>query len=164
LSKENSEAILVIVGEGEEKDSLMQLVNHTGLLDKVFFMGYRLDVYDFMNIFDSFIVASEIEGLPMVILEAMAMKKLIISTPVGGIPEVIKDRETGILIKERNEDSLFESMEYAYKNIDISNKIGNQAREFLDNNRNIENYVKQLEHIYKILVQFKFKAPVLGGF
>jgi len=149
LSKENSEAILVIVGEGEEKDSLMQLVNHTGLLDKVFFMGYRLDVYDFMNIFDSFIVASEIEGLPMVILEAMAMKKLIISTPVGGIPEVIKDRETGILIKERNEDSLFESMEYAYKNIDISNKIGNQAREFLDNNRNIENYVKQLEHIYK---------------
>jgi len=124
-------------------------VNHTGLLDKVFFMGYRLDVYDFMNIFDSFIVASEIEGLPMVILEAMAMKKLIISTPVGGIPEVIKDRETGILIKERNEDSLFESMEYAYKNIDISNKIGNQAREFLDNNRNIENYVKQLEHIYK---------------
>ena len=149
LSKKNSEAILIIVGEGEEKDHLIKLVDRLSLQDKVILMGYRWEIYDFMNIFDAFVVASEIEGLPMVILEAMAMEKLIISTPVGGIPEVIKHGVTGLLIKERNEEALLESLEYAYNNRNISQSLGNEARKFLENNRNILKYVKRLEEIYK---------------
>lgn len=148
LSKENHQAILVIVGEGEEKENLINLSLELGIADKVFFMGYRLDVYDFMNIFDSFIVASEIEGIPMVILEAMAMKKLVMSTPVGGIPEVIKDGITGILFKDRSENYIYKAMDFALKNKEETESIGLNASKFLKENRNLIDYINNLENIY----------------
>ncbi len=148
LCRNNDDAVLLIVGDGDEKEKLIKLASELGISDKVMFMGYRLDVYDFMNIFDSFITASEIEGLPMVILEAMAMGKLVMSTPVGGIPEVIKDGVTGLLYKDRNEREICKSMEYALANRDMALKIGSQAREFLEANRSLSSYVEKLQDIY----------------
>lgn len=148
LRTENSQAVLVIVGDGDEKENLMNLANESGVAESVFFMGYRLDVYDFMNIFDSFIVASEIEGLPMVILEAMAMNKLVMSTPVGGIPEVIKDGNTGILFKDRSQNYIYKAMEFALNNRETANQIGDNAKVFLASNRNLKNYISKLENIY----------------
>lgn len=148
FSKKNDDALLVIVGDGEEKENLKNLCREINVENKVLFMGYQKDVYNYLNVFDAFVIASQREGLPLVVLEAMAMGKIIISTPVGGIPEVIKNKCTGILLKERNEKFLIESMNYVFDNKEEANVIAEQGTKFLKEHRNIKNYIEMLEKIY----------------
>ena len=147
-----SESILIIVGDGEEKQKLVDLVKKYNLLSKVYFMGYRKDVYNWLNIFDSFILPSKREGLPLTILEAMAMKKIVISTIIGGIPELIKNNYNGILIKERSLENLEKSMEYVYENKNEVIEIVKNAYNHLTVNYGIEDYISNLQKGYKSLL------------
>lgn len=147
-----SNSILVIVGDGEEKQKLMSLAEKYNLSTKIYFMGYRKDVYNWLNIFDSFILPSKREGLPLTILEAMAMKKIVISTTVGGIPELIVNNYNGILIGERNHQNLVKSMEYVYENRNEVCEIVENAYKYLTVNYSIEDYINNLQKVYKRLL------------
>ena len=111
FQKKYPNSILIIVGEGVEKAKLINLAKEHDLTSKIYFMGYRKDVYNWLNIFDCFILPSKREGLPLTILEAMAMKRIVISTAVGGIPELIKNNYNGLLIEGRNPLILMKSMQ-----------------------------------------------------
>jgi glycosyltransferase involved in cell wall biosynthesis len=149
--KKHPDSILVVVGTGEEKQKLMNLANKYNLATVIYFMGYRKDVYNFLNIFDSFILPSKREGLPLTILEAMAMKKIVISTKVGGISELIRNNYNGILIEDRNPDNLFEAMKYVYENRDEVCEIQENAHKHLFSNYSIEGYINNLQEVYKSL-------------
>jgi len=146
--KKYSSSILVIVGEGEEKEKLRQLAGKYNLSDKVYFMGYRKDIYNWINIFDAFILPSKREGLPMTILEAMAMKKIVIATAIGGIPELIVNNYNGILLESRNCENLYKAMEYVYENEDEVNRMVENGYEHLKINYSMEEYINKLQEIY----------------
>jgi glycosyltransferase involved in cell wall biosynthesis len=147
-----SDSILIIVGTGEEKQKLMNLASKYNLSTEIYFMGYRKDVYNWLNIFDSFILPSKREGLPLTILEAMAMKKIVISTKVGGIPELIRNNYNGILIDDRNPQSLLESMKYVYENTNEVCEMQENAYKHLLSNYSINNYINNLQEVYKRLL------------
>ncbi len=103
----------LIVGDGKEKAKLLNLAHSLGIANKVIFTGVRLDVPSIMRIFDLFALPSRSEGLPIVLLEAMAAGKPVVATAVGGVPEAVKDGETGYLVYTR------EPKEFAQKIIKI---------------------------------------------
>lgn len=87
----------VIVGEGQERPTLEALREQLGLQDHVCLLGQRNDVPELLKAFDLFVMSSVSEGLPMVILEAMAAGKAVVSTGVGAIPEVLEHGRCGLL-------------------------------------------------------------------
>jgi sugar transferase (PEP-CTERM/EpsH1 system associated) len=97
---------LMIVGQGILQQSLRELVNQNGLKDNVFFTGSRLDTPQLYKVFDLFVLPSISEGLPMVLLEALASGCPIIATEVGGIPSLIQHGVNGSLVPPKDPDSL----------------------------------------------------------
>ena len=101
-------------------------------------------------------MSSDFEGLPMVLLEAMAMKKVIIATDVGGISEVIKDEDTGFLIKKGDSISLAQRIIQVLRNLkEYKQTIGVNAYNLVLNDYNINDYVSELSSIYMKLFKSK---------
>ncbi|PPK46398.1 glycosyltransferase [Clostridium algidicarnis] len=152
ISKKIPESMLVIVGDGSERERLEAMVKDYGLEKKVLFEGYQKDVYSYLNMFDTFILPSKLEGLPMAVLEAMAMKIPVISTPVAGVKNLIKDNYNGIILKTRDEKSLYEAMTKMYYLKDERNIMVENAYKYLFENYNIDIYMNNLQNIYKNIV------------
>jgi glycosyltransferase involved in cell wall biosynthesis len=89
---------LVLVGDGAERTALETLAKSLGLLQSVQFLGPRMDVPHLLRAADAFVMSSLSEGLPMVLLEAMAAHVPCVATAVGGIPELL-DGEAGLLVQ-----------------------------------------------------------------
>lgn len=142
------DSVLLIVGDGEERQSLQNLVRKYGIEDRVIFAGYQKNVYDYMNVFDSFILPSVREGLPIAVLEAMAMRKPVISTPVAGLSKLMKSGYNGIVLDERSKEALANAMESLYTDTEFSKELAENAYNYLYENCNINNYVIRLEDIY----------------
>jgi glycosyltransferase involved in cell wall biosynthesis len=96
----------VIAGEGRQKEPLQRLILQSGMRDRVALLGERKDVYDVLRAMDVLLICSDHEGIPMVMLEAMALGVAVVSRKVGGIPEVIRDRVTGILVPSDSPEEL----------------------------------------------------------
>jgi glycosyltransferase involved in cell wall biosynthesis len=93
---------LIITGEGPFEDELKRESCDLGINKNIFFIGSRLDIPELLKLFDLYVLPSVSEGLPMVLLEAMAAGCPIIATKVGGIPMAVKHGENGSLIEPKN--------------------------------------------------------------
>jgi glycosyltransferase involved in cell wall biosynthesis len=100
------ESKLVIVGEGPLRAMLGRCAETQGISHNVTFLGMRTDVYNVMNVFDVFALSSLHEGVPMVLLEAMAMGVPIVASRVGGIPEILVDGKEAVLVPAKDPEAL----------------------------------------------------------
>lgn len=92
----------IIVGDGPYKTELMNRVHSLGLQDRVVFTGICNTIPEIMSFFDLFVLPSRTEGLPMVLLEAMAAHKAVVATDVGDVASVITNNKSGVLIEPEN--------------------------------------------------------------
>jgi glycosyltransferase involved in cell wall biosynthesis len=99
LRKASSQSLLAIVGDGPERSRLEDRARHLGLGDHVLFLGQRQNLEEVFASFDVFCLSSLSEGTPMTLLEAMAARVPIVSTGVGGIPEILESEQEAWLIK-----------------------------------------------------------------
>jgi len=106
LKKQGRNIFLIVVGDGELRIPLGNEIAQKDLTHCVYLAGSRSDVYQLLPGVDAFILSSKREGFPMSILEAMAAGLPVIATNVGGIPEIVKDGENGILIPPQDQYSL----------------------------------------------------------
>lgn len=102
ISEQRPDVIFLIVGDGPLRHSLELLSTALSIQKHVRFLGYREDIYDLINIMDIVVLSSLHEGIPSVLLEALTMRKSIVATRVGGIPEVVTDGAGAILIEPSN--------------------------------------------------------------
>jgi len=100
----------IIIGDGQEKERLINFCSENGLKDKVIFTGYQNNIANFYQMMDLLVLPSFSEGLPNVVLEAMAFKIPVISTSVGGAPEIITDGQNGLLIPPGNPEIMAEKI------------------------------------------------------
>ncbi|OGI06663.1 MAG: hypothetical protein A3I68_06325 [Candidatus Melainabacteria bacterium RIFCSPLOWO2_02_FULL_35_15] len=125
------DAYYVIVGEGTDRFRLELLAKNLGVRDNVIFAGFIPD--DLLSLYyescDIFILPSTGEGFGIVFLEAMYFSKPCIGANAGGIPEVIKDKETGILCSPNDSTSLSDSIIKLLKDNDLRNKMGKKGKE-----------------------------------
>jgi len=96
----------VILGEGELREHLERLIREHHLEKNVLLPGFRVDVLGCIKGFDLFVMSSVTEGLGTSLLDAMACSKAIVASKAGGIPEVVDDRVTGILVEPRDHHGL----------------------------------------------------------
>ena len=106
---------LFLAGDGSEMDFLKDLAAKLNLIDMVHFLGNQsqFQVCDLLQKCDYFVLPSISEGLPIVLLEAMASSRLVIAPNVNGVPELVIDNETGLLFEPENIDSLASAIERA---------------------------------------------------
>lgn len=104
------DSVLVIIGEGQERTSLEALIQELGLVEHVFLLGFVPNAKTYLSAGDIFILPSRKEGFPLVLLEAGLAHLPIIAARTGGIPELIEDGQTGILIRPANQKDLAGAM------------------------------------------------------
>lgn len=104
------DARLVIVGTGPRESALRALASSLGIAGAVTFTGMREDVQDLLPAFDLFVLSSLHEGLSIAIIEALAAGVPVVSTRVGGIPELITHGQEGLLVSPRSEHELARAM------------------------------------------------------
>ena len=97
---------LAIVGGGPSRDALVALAQECGISSRVHFIGEIHGPMNLHNFFDVTVLCSLSEGFPNSIIEALAAARPVVATSVGGVPDVIVDNETGLLIKSQSVDEL----------------------------------------------------------
>jgi L-malate glycosyltransferase len=106
LLKERGKLRYLIVGDGPLMQRLVSLTRELGMEREVILAGQRHDVYDLIHCMDVFVLPSVHEGIPMVLLEALALNCPVVASRVGGIPEVIEHRTSGLLVEPGNMEEL----------------------------------------------------------
>lgn len=122
------DATLLIIGDGPEENALIQLTKELQIQRQTHFLGNRSDIKELLRIIDIFILPSFSEGTSVSILEAMAMKRPVVATRVGGNPEVVEDQKTGILVENENVEELTMAIEKLLKNPELRTQMGNAGR------------------------------------
>ena len=100
------DARFVIAGEGELRDALERQIKERRLEKHVFLAGFRPDILSVHKAFDIFVMSSITEGLGTSLLDAMACGKPVVATTAGGVPEVVGDGTTGLLVPPRDHDAM----------------------------------------------------------
>jgi glycosyltransferase involved in cell wall biosynthesis len=96
----------VLFGDGPQRDSLARLITSRGLEGAFLLAGFRTDLDRFLHAWDLAVLPSHTEGLPVIVLEAMAAAVPVVATAVGGTPEVVEEGVTGYLVPDRNPAAL----------------------------------------------------------
>jgi len=139
----------LIAGSGPLRKKLEQDAYKLGLKDKIVFTGYCPDISEIYPIIDVFVMPSLSEGLSISLIEAMAARRPIAATAVGGIPELIEHRKTGILVPPGNAQALAQGIMELLKRTKWAEKLAEAAYQKARNNFTIEKMVQQTEDIYR---------------
>ena len=139
---------LVIAGEGPLEYALQDEAKKYGIDRQVFFLGPRLDIPEILNVLDLYVLPSLWEGLPMVILEAMAAGCPIVASNVGGVPKVITHGENGLLVEPKNIDQLVSSVDRLLRDVDLRLKFSQKNLELVHNKYSSKAMTEQYEQLY----------------
>ena len=151
---------LVFLGDGELRGDLSGQVKTLGLEKHVLFPGMRSDVPEIISCSDLFVLPSVNEGFGVVLLEAMAMRCPIVATNVGGVPEVVLDGETGILVPPGDPVPLARGIIQLLKDPSIALKMAECGYQRLKACFDIRETVSKTEHLYKELLERKLCGHV----
>jgi len=149
LEKNRSVALRVaIVGDGSQVGYLRRITQDLEIRSRVEFLGIRQDISQLMRNSKVFVLPSRWEGLPMVILEAMANKVPIIATSVGGIPEIISDGVTGLLVKTDDPEELAEKVRMLLDDSSLRKRLSISAFEKVKSEYSIKEYCTNVLRLY----------------
>ncbi|MBM4065248.1 MAG: glycosyltransferase family 4 protein [Planctomycetes bacterium] len=151
---------LVLLGDGELRGELSGQVKTLGLEKQVLFPGMRSDVPEIISCGDLFVLPSVNEGFGVVLLEAMAMGCPIVATNVGGVPEVVLDGETGILVPPGDPVELAGGIIQLLKDTSLAVKMAECGYQRLKACFDIRETVSKTEHLYKELLERKLCGDV----
>lgn len=157
--RKNSDARFLIVGDGPLKNSLVAESERLNVADRIVFAGFRSDVKEILASIDVLVMPSLLEGLPMVLLEAMAMAKPIVATLIDGITEVLEDGKTGLLAPAKNSHALADVMTDILKDEKKACLLGKNARKMAEEKFSVERMVRKTESVYeKLLIEKRLLA------
>ena len=123
-----ADARLLIVGEGTEREAIEEEIKRLRLEERVRVLGVRRDVARILAATDVFALSSEREGLPIVVLEAMAAARPVVATAVGDLPSVIKDKETGFIVPPGDAGAFASALIELLNDASLAARIGEAAR------------------------------------
>src|SRR4051812_12212367 len=145
------DARFVIAGEGELRPQLERQIKEHHLEKHVFLAGFRPDILSVHKGFDIFVMSSVTEGLGTSLLDAMACGKPIVATTAGGMPEVVRDGETGILVPPRDDEGLAAAIVTLLKDEKLRRAMGaageRRVRDCFSSERMVQDTLKLYERV-----------------
>jgi len=155
--REIPNAYLVVVGEGPLQDELLKLVRELEIVDRVKFLGWRKDVPEILRGVDVYALASESEGMSNTILEAMASGRPVVTTNVGGNPELVVDGETGLLVPSLNPEALAAAIAKLLREPKLRRQLGENGRRRVEEQFSLEAMVRNYAKVYREVFNRRFK-------
>lgn len=156
LKKISPQIKLILVGGGEEEGNLKKSAIKKGVKNDVIFLGQRSDVNQILKAFDIFVFPSLTEGLPLVVIEAMATGLPIVASHVGGIPELVVNGETGFLVSPTSKEEIKETIIKLLNNPELRKEMGQIARKRFETHFSLPQMVQKYIEVYEKAVK-KFK-------
>jgi len=147
----------IFVGDGPLKTNLEKLAEGLGVKDKVIFTGERNDIPELLRVFDVFCLASLYEGMGRVILEAQVAGKPVIATKIGGIPDVVVENKTAILVEPKDSSGLADAVIKLLKDENLRRQMSKAAEEFVDYHFSAQKMVEDIIKLYNELLEVKLK-------
>jgi glycosyltransferase involved in cell wall biosynthesis len=140
---------LVLVGDGPEREALARLASRLGIEGKLTMAGFQRDTKPYYSIATLMAVSSHTEGSPNVVLEAMAAGLPIAATAVGGIPEILEEGLTGLMVPPRNPDAMASAILRILTDPEMRLRLGAAARLRAESNFTPEVYKRSLVEFYQ---------------
>jgi glycosyltransferase involved in cell wall biosynthesis len=137
-----------IIGEGEQRPLLEKTIIEFGLSEKVFLLGHIDNAAQYLKAFDIFILSSYSEGLGYVLLEAGLAGLPCIGTNVGGIPEIITNKETGLLVPAKDTAALSHALTTLLAHSSPSNEYGTELAMVVKNNFSLQACLNKTISLY----------------
>ncbi len=128
LLKQDLDLELTIIGDGEEQGNLQNLIEQLGRGDRIRLLGYRADLRQLYEAMDVFVLSSLREGLPNVLLEAMALETPVVATRIAGVPRLIADGVNGLLVKPESVEQLAEALARLANDPRLRQQLGQAGR------------------------------------
>lgn len=138
-----------MIGDGDLKAQSVELAHQLKVNHKLIFGGFRQDIPELLNIFDVYCLPSLWEGLPIGLLEAMAMRKATISSAVNGTKEVIDDQLNGLLIEPKDAEGLANAIIKLATEKEFRVELAKQAEIAVKKDYSISKMTLQIEDLYK---------------
>lgn len=148
LKEEGKKVIFVVISGGEERKELEKIIKEKNLSDRVFLVGKYDKAVELLWAFDMFLLPSIKEGLPYVLLEAGLAGLPVIATNVGGISEIIKNMETGIVIRSKNSKEIYLAILYMMNNIEKSDYFRSNLQKKVKEKFGFERMIKETKKLY----------------
>lgn len=152
ILKQEKNIAVYIAGEGKYKPKLEALINKLKISNYVRMIGHINNINAFLEKIDLFVQPSRSESLGIAIMEAMAKGVAVIATRVGGIPEIIENGKTGLLVNKKDPEDLAEKIIYLIKNADLRNKLGNEGQAVIAKRFGVREFVKETTDLYEKLL------------
>jgi glycosyltransferase involved in cell wall biosynthesis len=139
---------LLIAGEGPEKDRLAKLVSDLGLAERIHLLGYRAELIPLYEAMDVFALSSYREGLPNVLLEAMAMQVPVVATRVNGVPRLVAAGESGELVEAGSADGLATALSRILLDRDLQHRYAAAGRRVVEERYSFAERMAKLARLY----------------
>jgi glycosyltransferase involved in cell wall biosynthesis len=154
-SKPEISSKLIIVGDGPERAGLEAAAKSLGCKERVIFAGQVSDVQTFYATADVFVLPSHSEGSPNVLLEAMAANLPIVATTVGGVPEMVENNESALLVPPNDPRSIAVAITRLLANRELTQRLTMNAATLVDTRYTPENYVRSVVEIYREVIDVR---------
>ena len=138
----------ILVGDGELRGELEAQAGSLGLASHVHFTGWRHDVGEMLALADVFVLPSKSEGFGRVLVEAMAMGRAVVATNVGGIPDIVLDGETGLLVEPANPVALAHAVRALFDEPARAARLGAAGRTRAESTFSLGAHVDAVERVY----------------
>jgi glycosyltransferase involved in cell wall biosynthesis len=142
----------LVVGDGEYRETLENLTLSLDLDKHVLFTGHRSDIPEILTISDIFVLPTLTEALPTVLMEAMAAKKAIVASNVGGVPELVTDGANGLLVPPSDPSELSKTCLHLIQNEALKNKMSTEGFSIMKKQFTIQLQVDKLSTLYMELI------------
>ncbi len=148
--REIDNAGLLIVGDGPMAEELKRYSIELGISERTVFTGHKMDVAPYISLMDIVVLpSSEREGLGISIIEAMALSKPVIVTAIGGLPEVVADGETGIVVEAKNSKALAFAINKLSAAPDLRERMGAKGKERYGKMFSLNDMLNRMEDLYE---------------
>ncbi|MBI3320807.1 MAG: glycosyltransferase [Candidatus Omnitrophica bacterium] len=146
------DAELAIAGDGALKPSLERMAGALGIAGRVRLLGFRSDARALIGAFDLFALSSLTEGIALTLLEAMAARKPVVATEVGGNPEVVVDGMTGLLVPPQQPDRFAQAMRVVLDDPALAARFGEAGRRRVEEHFSVERMVREYVQLYELML------------
>jgi glycosyltransferase involved in cell wall biosynthesis len=148
----------VIVGDGASREELEEEVRQQGLQTCFRFLGFQNHIAEQLNSFDIFVLPSLSEGLSSAILTAMATALPVVATDVGGIPELIREGENGILVPPKDPRALARAIERLARDPEERRRLGERGRRLIEERFTLQRKIIETEQLCESFLQAKQRS------
>ena len=145
------DALFALAGDGPERPALERITDDLGLRDRVTFLGTRTDVAELLAVCDVFVLPSLYEGLPISVLEAMAARRPVVATAIGGTQEAVVDGESGLLVPPADPDSLAAAIRRLLDDPALRDRLASAGRARVEREFAVASMAARVTDLYDLL-------------